>query len=694
MATLKGTNRNDSLVTRGIFADTIYGYDGDDTLDGGLGSNKLIGGVGNDTYILNSASDVITELAGEGIDTARASFSIDLRKTAYANVENVVLTGTALRADGSTEGNALVGNAKGNALYGYGGNDTLDGRDGNDTLDGGDDSDTLLGGVGQDVLLGGGGADLLDGGTGNDKLAGGAGDDRYLLDNAADVVTEAAEGGNDTVVLGFDVSDANLASYANVENLTLSGLNGAFLTGTGNANVLTGNAGGDGISGNGGDDTLIGLGGGDTYYEVNEGDVVMEAADGGVDTIEWAGANSVDLANFANIENVRLLDAAVGRALDVIGSSANNVLVGNAYANALYGGGGNDTLNGGGVMGNIQVGDTLVGGAGDDTYVLAFGINYTWPVVIEKPGDGIDTINASFNGAGGYRLLDDFENLSAIAYLGASTTSSLQLYGNDLDNTIAASAYQNHIDGGKGADKMSVYVSHDAHGQVATFVVDDAGDSVSIGGSNYSIYAEVRSSIDYDLSQQSRVAVLTLTGQADLKGSGSQNADTLTGNGGANVMSAGAGDDVINGGLGNDSLDGGQGDDTFLVAALAGMDTVSDAGGTDILTFTGDTAYDHLFFSRLGNDLSIQIISQSSNGFDAASGVKVAGWFNADTQHIETIKAGGRQLDHTQVQGLLDAMAQVVPAGQALEASGSTFVGDAVVRTVGAQTGAFWAMPA
>jgi Ca2+-binding RTX toxin-like protein len=252
MATLKGTNRNDSLVTRGIFADTLYGYDGDDTLDGGLGSNKLIGGAGNDTYILNSTADVITELAGEGIDTARASFSIDLRKTAYANVENVVLTGTALRADGSAAGNALVGNTKGNTLYGYGGNDSLDGQDGNDTLDGGDDSDTLLGGAGQDVLLGGGGADLLDGGTGNDKLAGGAGDDRYLLDNAADVVTEAAGGGNDTVVLGFDVGAADLATYANVENLTLSGLNGGGLTGTGADNVLTGNGGGNVFTGKGG----------------------------------------------------------------------------------------------------------------------------------------------------------------------------------------------------------------------------------------------------------------------------------------------------------------------------------------------------------------------------------------------------------------------------------------------------------
>jgi Ca2+-binding RTX toxin-like protein len=697
MATLKGTNRNDSLVTRGIFADTLYGYDGDDTLDGGLGSNKLIGGAGNDTYILNSTADVITELAGEGIDTARASFSIDLRKTAYANVENVVLTGTALRADGSAAGNALVGNAKGNTLYGYGGNDSLDGQDGNDTLDGGDDSDTLLGGAGQDVLLGGGGADLLDGGTGNDKLAGGAGDDRYLLDNAADAVTEAAGGGNDTVVLGFDVGAADLATYANVENLTLSGLNGGGLTGTGADNVLTGNGGGNVFTGKGGDDTLIGLGGDDTYYEVNEGDVVTEAVGGGVDTIEWAGTGSVDLANFANVENVTLFNGPDGRALTITGNSADNVLTGNAYVNTLYGLDGNDTLDGRGARdanGGFSLStDSLVGGAGNDYYLVDLG-SAIGPAVIEKADEGIDAVSASFYISGSYKLSDNVENLSGAGFQQSNGNGSLSLYGNDLGNTISASSVYAYIDGGKGADKMSVYNPYYASGRVATFVVDDVGDTISFGGSRYSTYAEVRSSIDYDLSQHAGVTALTLTGQANLKGAGSQSGDTLTGNDGANVLSAGAGNDRIDGGLGNDSLDGGQGDDTYLVAALSGMDTLTDAAGADVLQFTGDTAYDHLFFSRLGDDLSIQIISQVSNGFDAASGVKVAGWFGSDAQHIETIQAGGRQLDHTQVQGLLDAMAQVVPAGQALDASGAAFMGDAVVRVIGAQTGAFWTTPA
>lgn len=697
MATIKGTSRSESLVTRGIFADTIYGYEGDDTLDGGLGSNKLIGGVGNDTYILNSSSDVITELAGEGTDTARAGFNIDLRKAAYANVENVVLTGTALRADGSGAGNALVGNAKGNTLYGYGGNDTLDGLDGNDTLDGGDDHDSLLGGAGRDVLLGGAGSDLLDGGAGNDKMTGGAGDDRYILDNAADVVTEAAGGGNDTVVLGFDVEVADLATYANVENLTLSGLNAYSLTGTASDNVLTGNGGINVFSGAGGNDTLIGLGGGDTYYEVNEGDVVTEATGGGVDTLEWTGTGSVDLANFANIENVTLFNGPQGRAANITGNGADNVLTGNAYLNVLYGLDGNDTLNGMGTRdangGFSFTADSLVGGAGNDHYIIDLSTSID-PVVIEKADEGIDSISAAFYIAGDYRLGDNVENLSAIGYQQSFSNGKLSLYGNDLDNTISAFSYYAYIDGGKGADQMIASTPHNASGLVATFVVDDAGDTVAIGGSNYSIRAEVRSSIDYDLSQHARVAVLTLTGQADLKGSGSQNGDTLTGNDGANVLSAGAGSDRIDGGLGNDSLDGGQGDDTYLVAPMSGMDTLTDAGGADVLQFSGDTAYDHLFFSRLGDDLSIQIISQGGSGFDAASGVKVAGWFGSDARHIETIQAGGRLLDHTQVQGLLDAMAQVVPAGQPLDASGAAFVGDAAVRIVGAQTGGFWTAPA
>ena len=77
---------------------------------------------------------------------------------------------------------AIVPNGTGNAF-----SNQLIGNDGNNRL---------LGEAGDDLLKGG---DTLDGSSGNDTLGGGSGDDIYYVDNAGDVVAEAANNGNDTV---------------------------------------------------------------------------------------------------------------------------------------------------------------------------------------------------------------------------------------------------------------------------------------------------------------------------------------------------------------------------------------------------------------------------------------------------------------------------------------------------------------
>ena len=68
----------------------------------------------------------------------------------------------------------------------------LTGTPGVDSLSGGSLDDMLSGLGGNDTLTGKAGNDWLDGGTGADAMIGGAGDDTYVVDNAGDVVTEAA----------------------------------------------------------------------------------------------------------------------------------------------------------------------------------------------------------------------------------------------------------------------------------------------------------------------------------------------------------------------------------------------------------------------------------------------------------------------------------------------------------------------
>ncbi|MBW6397544.1 calcium-binding protein [Roseomonas sp. HJA6] len=234
---LSGLDGNDVLRGAGG-ADTLLGGAGSDQLDGGVGADSMVGGAGNDIYIVDNAADRVVESANGGTDEVRTGLSYTLP----TEVEILRLTGAqAISGTGNGLANTLFGNAAANVLSGLDGNDVLRGAGGADTL------------------LGGAGSDQLDGGVGADSMVGGAGNDIYIVDNAADLVVETANGGIDEIRARISIT-----LPSEVEKLRL--IAGYAIDGTGNgfANTLIGNALANRLNGGGGNDVLIGAEGPDT----------------------------------------------------------------------------------------------------------------------------------------------------------------------------------------------------------------------------------------------------------------------------------------------------------------------------------------------------------------------------------------------------------------------------------------------
>ncbi|MDT8333520.1 hypothetical protein RQ831_20925 [Roseomonas gilardii] len=265
-------------------SDTLTGGSGNDRLNGGTGADTMSGGAGDDVYFVDNTGDVVTESADAGDDRVYSSISYTLPD----NVERLKLT---------AEGLTGTGNALDNVLYGSGGTDTLYGLAG---------KDVLYGGAGDDMLYGGDGNDILQGGTGADSMAGGAGDDSYTVDDSGDVVTEAADEGDDRVYSSI--------SYTLPDNVERLKLTAEGLTGTGNAlanilygssgtDTLQGMAGNDTLYGNEGSDRLVGGAGNDTLKGGTGADTfVFQASDGaGKDVIadfSSSDGDVVDLSGF------------------------------------------------------------------------------------------------------------------------------------------------------------------------------------------------------------------------------------------------------------------------------------------------------------------------------------------------------------------------------------------------------------
>jgi Ca2+-binding RTX toxin-like protein len=369
------------------------------------------------TALLSGATQYRLSVADGAVLDVAGNAAVALTTYTFTTLSAVnIINGTAVA-------NTLNGTAGDDAIYGFGGNDTLNGNAGND---------------------------LLDGGTGNDRMTGGAGDDIYVVDSATDTVTEAANGGTDTV----RTTRASYTLANNVENLTYIG--DATFSGTGNAanNSITGGIGNDTLDGRAGNDIMTGGLGNDRYVVDSTGDVVVEQSSEGNDMV----TASMSYVLGANVENLTLSGNA---AINGTGNAVANQITGNSGANILRGAGGADTLNGAG--GN----DT----AAFDQAASSYALDHSGSAVIVSDlvnGEGTDTLtaieNLNFAGAN-YAIVSGTAAVNTING-GAGSQAIFALGGNDI------------INGGAGNDIIVAGIGNDA----ITLASDTGGRDFIDGG--------------------------------------------------------------------------------------------------------------------------------------------------------------------------------------------------------------------
>ena len=551
-------------VTGSSGANAISTGSGDDVIHGGGGADIILAGAGNDTVDYWGSEVSIDGGTGNNTLVVRASATIDLSAadqsagdlatvTNFQNVNASGLTATQLISVVGTTGTNII-----------------------------------TGGAGADFIDGNGGADVINAGAGNDTVVfhgteasvdGGAGSDTLVLTSGS-VVT----GFNFAVAAGADQTSGDTVTVANFENLDGSALTTALnVIGSSSANIITTGSGNDTVDGGGGAD-VINTGAGDdtvayhgTELSIDAGSgvntlILENATDVNLGRVDQTVGDAVTVMNFQNID-ASALGAAQG--VNIIGSSAANIITGGLGADTIDGAGGADVINAGG-------GDDIVayrgsevsidGGSGSNTLQLKTATAVNLANADQTSGD---TVNVS-----------NFQNVDAS---GLGAASGVSITGTSSANTIIGGAGSDMIDGGGGNDIISAGAGNDTVKYYGTEVSIDAGTGndtlvVLASGGTTSINLATPANVDQtagdgvEVMNFENVDASALTTAITVLGSSSANVittgsgdDTIDGGGGADVINAGAGDDSVAYYHSEVSIDGGTGTNTLVLRAAANV---------------------------------------------------------------------------------------------------------------------------
>ena len=226
--------------------------------------------------------------------------------------------------------------------------------------------------------------------------------------------------------------------------------------------------------------------------------------------------------------------------------------IGNAAANQITGNDQNNYLDG------LAGADILIGGKGDDTYV----VDNIGDLITELAGEGTDTVQSSIT----YTLAVHLENLTLLG------SGAINGTGNTANNILTGNTGANVLNGNGGTDTLIGGSGND------TYIIDSAGDIITETGTSSDVDS-VQSAVSWVLG--TNLENLNLTGTDALTGIGNSLKNTIIGNSANNILDGGTG--------GTDRLTGLGGADTFKFSSRPSIFRNSSADHiTDFSSAQGD----------------------------------------------------------------------------------------------------------
>ncbi|MBU2503348.1 VCBS domain-containing protein [bacterium] len=440
---------------------------------------------------------------------------------------------------------------------------------------------TIVGNNGDNIVKPGAGADWVDGGAGQDTID-------YGEQTAGVTVAFGYH-----AAFGAGIGSDYITGFENVRG----GSGNDTLAGDEHFNVFYASAGDDSINGGDGIDT----------YDASAGTAAITA----IMALGTVGGSSLGSDSIVSIENI-------------IGTTFNDNLNGDANDNRLEGRTGNDFMSGGAgndtLIGDEGV-DTLDGGIGDDRLFGNDGndtLNGGDGNDILKGGNDNDTLNGgvgddNLSGATGNDILHG--NTGNDELYGGQ--GSDQLFGDDGNDTIYAGDDNDVVDGGDGTD---TFVLNGSSGNFTVVLNGDLSGTVTdnVGTEGVNTFSNIEF-LRFDGDGVTLSTIPPAPGDDDLDGNGGS--DILLRVGGSLIATSGT--NTVIGAVGENpadtvvaiggNIDGLGGDDIILTRASNGSHYSVDAE-TGVITNLGSPSNDIMSVVDIDGDGNFELIGKKQGG--------------------------------------------------------------------------------